>query len=113
MLDCLVGAWIQVGRLLLARLPREKALMTERKHCRFQVRVKPRAQKSEVLGVRAGVLEVAVVAPPVEGAANVELVKVLAKHLGTSRSRVRIVRGERGRVKWVEVEGLEPGAVVS
>ena len=47
---------------------------------RLKVRVKPRASKSRVLGTRDGVLEVAVAAPPVDGAANEELVRTLAEH---------------------------------
>jgi len=36
--------------------------------------VKPRASKSRILGVREGMLEVALAAPPVDGEANAELI---------------------------------------
>jgi uncharacterized protein (TIGR00251 family) len=69
----------------------------------LRVRVKPRASKSAVLGVRAGELEVAVRAPPVDGAANEELVRILAEHFDVPKSAVAIARGQGGRSKIVRI----------
>jgi uncharacterized protein (TIGR00251 family) len=74
---------------------------------RFGVRVKPRSSKSQVLGVREGALEVALRAPPVEGAANDELVRLLARELRVGRTAVRIAQGGKSRSKLVEVDGLD------
>jgi uncharacterized protein len=76
---------------------------------RVQVRVKPRSARSQVLGVNveARVLEVAVSSPPVDGAANKELIRTVAKHFGLGRSKVRIVSGERGRLKMLELDGID------
>jgi uncharacterized protein (TIGR00251 family) len=71
------------------------------------VRVSPRASRSELVGLRDGVLHVRVTAPPMEGEANRELCKLLAKRLGIARSRVGVVRGLRSREKLVRVDGLE------
>jgi uncharacterized protein (TIGR00251 family) len=73
---------------------------------RFEVFAKPRASKSKIVGVREGALEVALAAPPVDGAANAELVKFLARVLGVSKSSVELVRGESSRTKLVAVHGL-------
>jgi uncharacterized protein (TIGR00251 family) len=70
------------------------------------VRVKPRARTSRVLGEREGLFEVAVAAPPADGRANLELVRVLASALGVPKSSVELVRGGRARVKQVLVRGL-------
>ena len=61
-----------------------------------------------VVGVEDGVLRVRVTAPPIEGAANQALVRVLASELGIARSDVRIVAGAAGRRKLVVVDGLAP-----
>jgi uncharacterized protein YggU (UPF0235/DUF167 family) len=53
-------------------------------------------------------LRVHVAAPPVEGAANHALLRVLADELGVARRSVRLVAGAAGRTKLVVVEGLEP-----
>ena len=72
----------------------------------LSVRVKPRASKSRVLGVREGELEVAVAAPPVDGAANTELLRTLADHFDVPRGQVRILTGETGKHKTVRLSGL-------
>jgi hypothetical protein len=52
-------------------------------------------------------LEVRVAAPPVDGAANAALATLIAKALKRPASAVRIVGGEHGRVKQVEIEGAD------
>ena len=78
---------------------------------RFEVHARPRAKKSQLMGVREGRLDVSLAAPPVDGAANAELVRTLAKVLGVPRSRVQVVRGEASRTKLVEVQGLDENEV--
>ena len=48
-------------------------------------------------------LEMRVAAPPVDGAANKEVIKLLAKALDIPRSSIRIAAGEAARLKRVEV----------
>lgn len=71
----------------------------------FQVRVVPRASRSEIAGEHDGALRVRVAAPPVDGAANEELVRMLARVLGVSRSSVEIRSGHASRLKQVRVKG--------
>jgi uncharacterized protein (TIGR00251 family) len=79
---------------------------------RLQIRAKPRAKKSRILGAREdGALEVALAAPPVDGAANEELVRVLAAALGIPRRGVEIVRGESAQTKLVIIHGLSDSEV--
>ncbi len=67
------------------------------------VRVVPRASKSEVVGEIDGVLKVRISAPPVDGAANAELIKLLAKHFGVSKSSVEIVSGSTSKTKILRI----------
>jgi uncharacterized protein (TIGR00251 family) len=78
---------------------------------RFEVHAKPRAKRTSIVGIRAhdGALEVALAAPPVDGAANAELLAAISAALGVPRANVRIVRGEGSRRKLVAVRGLEDG----
>ncbi len=78
---------------------------------RFNVRVQPRASRTEVAGTQGDAVRIRVAAPPVEGAANAELVGFIAKRLGVAKSAVRILKGDRGRDKTVEVEGVSAARV--
>lgn len=69
----------------------------------LRVRVKPKASKSRIVGMREGTLEVAVAAPPVDGEANAELVRFLAKELGVPKSGIRIASGEGSREKRLQI----------
>ena len=81
-------------------------LVTRDGAVRLEVRAKPRAHKSSIGGVTGGALDVALAAPPVDGAANEELVTTLARACGVSRSQVRLVRGDGARTKLVAIEGI-------
>lgn len=73
---------------------------------RIAVHVKPRASREGVVGVRAGVLEVALAAPPVDGEANDALVRLLAKLAGVPKRDVTIVVGAHARRKVVRIAGI-------
>lgn len=79
----------------------------------FGVRVAPRASRSQVLGVHDGALKVSLTAPPVDGAANAALKKLLAKRLGVAKSAVTIVRGQTGRQKRLRVDGVSADALLA
>jgi len=72
----------------------------------LNVRVIPRAKKTELSGERDGALVVRVAAPPVEGAANEAVIDFLAHALGVPKRAVRIVSGERSRTKRVAIAGV-------
>ncbi len=71
----------------------------------FNVRVVPRASKSEIVGEHDGALKVRIAAPPVDGAANEELIKVLSKKLGVPKSAIQILSGQTSKMKQVRISG--------
>jgi uncharacterized protein (TIGR00251 family) len=71
----------------------------------FAVRVAPRASKTAAAGEHDGALKVRVAAPPVEGAANAELARFLAKSLNVPARSVEIVGGRASKTKLVRVAG--------
>ena len=73
---------------------------------RFQVAARPRARVSRITGVRNGALVVTLASPPVDGAANAELVETLADALSLSKRDVTLVHGKSARLKVVQVRGL-------
>jgi uncharacterized protein (TIGR00251 family) len=72
----------------------------------FQVRVSPSASRSAVLGEHDAALKVSLAAPPVDGKANAELIKLLSKALGVPKRAVEIAHGEQSKTKTVRVLGV-------
>jgi len=70
------------------------------------VRVQPRASKDEIVGEMGGALKIRLRAPAVEDRANQALVEYLAQLLKTPKSAVRILCGDRSRIKRVEISGV-------
>jgi hypothetical protein len=81
--------------------------------CTVKVLVAPKASKSEVAGVIEGVLKIRISAPPVDGAANKELVRFLSKQLGVSKSSVLIRSGLASKRKSVFIRGVGAKDIVA
>jgi uncharacterized protein len=93
----------------------DKAVRPNKDGVRLIVRAQPRASRSAITGVMDdGALKVAVAvaAPPVDGAANDAIVELLAGVLGVPRRSVSIARGETGRNKQVDVEGIDVATAI-
>jgi uncharacterized protein len=71
------------------------------------VHVVPRARTTEVAGRHGDALKIRLAAPPVDGAANEELIRFLAERLSVPRSAVTIAAGLTGRRKTVKIAGIE------
>ena len=69
------------------------------------VRVIPRASKSAIAGTRDDAVLVRLKAPPVDGAANAELIRLLTDLLDVPQRNIQIVSGERSRGKRVRISG--------
>jgi uncharacterized protein (TIGR00251 family) len=84
---------------LLALVSREGVVV-------FTVRVQPRASRDQIAGVMDGALKVRLQAPALEDRANMALCEYLARLLKTPKSAVRILSGDRSRIKRIEVRGV-------
>ena len=67
----------------------------------------PRAGRSGFAGLRDGALLVKLAAAPVDGAANDELIALLAKTLRIPKRDITIVSGERSRTKRIRIAGID------
>lgn len=74
----------------------------------FKVRVVPRASRSELAGEHEGALRVRIAAPPVDNAANEELLRVLADVLCLKRSSIEITSGHASKLKTVRLASADP-----
>lgn len=64
--------------------------------------MKPRSSRSAVLAIAEGILVVSLAAPPVDGEANAELLRLLASFFRLPKTRLRVIHGERSRLKTVQ-----------
>ena len=74
-------------------------------HVEFTVHVRPRARRATVGGEHADALEVRVRAAPVDGAANAEVIELVAAALGLRRKDVELVSGATARRKRLRAHG--------
>lgn len=72
----------------------------------FRIRVVPRASRSGLAGIQGDALKLRITAPPVEGKANEECIRLLAELLDVQRARVAILSGHASRTKTVAVDGV-------
>jgi len=79
----------------------------------FSVRVIPRSSRTEIVGERDGALKVKLKSPPVEGAANEELVRFLSKLFGVTQAQLEIVSGQTSRNKRIRISDLSADKISS
>lgn len=72
----------------------------------LDIHVQPRAKRSEIVGWHGDAVKVRITAPPVDGAANEELTRVLAAAIGIPRSAVSLLGGVTGRRKRLAIDGM-------
>ena len=73
---------------------------------RIEIRVQPRASRNTITGVRGGMLQIRVTAPPVDGQANVAAIMLVAQTLDLPKSAIRLVKGASSREKTLVVESM-------
>lgn len=68
----------------------------------LKIKAQPNANRSEFSEVLAEAIKVRIKAPAVEGAANKELIKFLAKSFKIAKCDIKFKSGERAKIKIVE-----------
>lgn len=72
----------------------------------FKVRVVPQSSKSGIVGAHDGALKIKLQSPPVDGAANAELIKLLAKFFRVPQGAVAIIKGHTAKTKQIKIKGI-------
>lgn len=81
--------------------------------CVVSVWLQPRASKTAITGIYDDLLKITVCSPALEGRANKEVTKYLARLLGMSPGGIDIVSGAHSRRKQILVRGVSSAAVRS
>ena len=73
----------------------------------IEVKVEPRSSQKGIASVMENnIVKVRLTAPPVEGAANEQLIEIIADEFRVRKSRVKIIRGQSSKIKVVEITGI-------
>jgi uncharacterized protein len=69
----------------------------------IKVKLSPRTKQNKIVGWSGDTLRIHVTAPPVDGKANLALIKFLAKEFKVAKSDIKIIKGETSRDKVLEI----------
>jgi uncharacterized protein (TIGR00251 family) len=70
----------------------------------IRIKVKPNSRVASLEGLPDGTWRARVKAPPVDGKANDELLRLVADHFGLRRAQVSVKSGTSGRLKLVQLD---------
>lgn len=73
--------------------------------------VQPKASKTEFVGIHGDALKFRVAAPPVEGQANAQLCRHVAKLFSLPQRAVSVCSGQANRNKRIALEGVSEDEV--
>ena len=75
-----------------------------------RVRVQPRGSRAEIQGIANGLLRIKTTAAPIDGKANADVIRQLAKAYKVPKSHVKLLRGanHREKVFSIEAPGIDP-----
>jgi uncharacterized protein (TIGR00251 family) len=79
----------------------------------LSVHIQPKASTTDCVGIYGDAIKIKVAAPPVDGAANDELIRFLARQLSIPSTSVRIHSGAGGRYKHILVKGITARLVMA
>jgi hypothetical protein len=71
----------------------------------IRIHLQPRASKTEIVGLYGEAVKIRISAPPVDGRANAELCRFLARQLGVPQQYVQVISGVSSRQKRVFIRG--------
>lgn len=75
--------------------------------CRIFFYARPRASRTKIAGLHGGRVKIQLSAPPVDGAANDEVIAFLSKKLGVRKSDIELTSGLSGKRKTIVAHGID------
>jgi len=83
-----------------------KIVRSHKKGVEINFMVLPRSSNSKIVGLHNDAVKIKLSKPPVDGQANAECCRVVAKYFGVSKTCVSVLRGAASRHKSILVEGV-------
>lgn len=70
---------------------------------KIKIYIQPNSKKSGYAGLYDGIPKLKITAPPVDGAANAEIIKIFSKLLNIPKSDIVISSGQASRLKILDI----------
>ncbi len=70
---------------------------------KIKIYIQPNSKKSGYAGLYDGLPKLKITAPPVDGAANSEIIKIFSKLLNIPKSDIIISSGQASRIKILDI----------
>lgn len=70
---------------------------------KIKIYIQPNSKKSGYAGLYDGIPKLKITAPPVDGAANAEIIKIFSKILNIPKSDIIISSGQASRLKILDI----------
>lgn len=70
---------------------------------KIKIYIQPNSKKSGYAGLYDGLPKLKITAPPVDGAANAEIIKIFSKLLNIPKSDIIISSGQASRIKTLDI----------
>jgi uncharacterized protein (TIGR00251 family) len=88
-------------------MPKSRRTESAEASCIIGVQAVPRSSRTAIELLGGGNYKVRLTSPPVDGAANEQLLKILSKALSIPVRNLQIVSGETSRQKRIRVSGID------
>ena len=73
----------------------------------IDIKVVPKSSRSKITINDSGEIKVYLNSPPIDGKANAEVIKLFSKQLHIAKSKIAIIRGDKGKQKRLSIEGID------
>lgn len=79
----------------------------------LDVVVAPKSSRSKVCLLDDGTIKIYLNSPPAEGKANAECIELLSKQIGVAKSKINIVKGEKGKRKRIVIQDISYNEIIT
>ena len=87
-------------------MPKNRRTASAEASCIILVQAVPRSSRTNIEPLGGGKYKIRLTSPPVDGAANTQLIKVLSGALSVPVRNIEIVSGENSKLKRVRISGI-------
>lgn len=71
---------------------------------KLKVFIQPNAKNNKVIGLHGDAIKIKIKAPPVDGEANLVLIRFISEQIGIPQKNITLLHGQTGKNKLIQIE---------